>query len=305
MLYLANELICKENKMLSITEEQNQNTVDIDIKNGYEIAKLINNEDKKVALAVEKELENIGKAIDELAKRINKGGRVAYFGAGTSGRIGILDASEMPPTFGAKSSMFQAYIAGGNKAVRKSVENSEDNAEFASADFAKFNPKENDVVVAISASGNPPYVVEIMRLGRQKGILTIAVSSNPNAKMRQFADIFINPIVGAEAVTGSSRMKAGTAQKMVLNMLSTGAMIKIGKTYKNYMIDLRATNEKLQARAIRFIKEITGADDKQAEKALQQSKSVKIACVMIAKKCPIKQAKKLLNENGGILRKIL
>ena len=291
--------------MLSITETHNPDTVDIDLKNGYEIAKLINNEDKKVALAVEKELKNIGKAIDEIALRIQKGGRIAYFGAGTSGRIGILDVSEMPPTYGVKPSMFQAFIAGGAKAVRKAVENSEDSAEFAASDLEKFKPKENDVIIAISASGNPQYVVEVLKLGRQKGLLTIAVSSNPKAKMREFADIFINPIVGAEAVTGSSRMKAGTAQKMVLNMLSTGAMIKIGKTYKNYMIDLQISNAKLRERAIRFVKEITGADEKTAENALMQSKSVKIACVMIAKNCSYSQAQKLLSQQNGILRKVI
>ena len=270
--------------MLSITEKHNPDTIDIDLKSGFEIAKLINNEDKKVALAVEKELNNIGKAIDEIALRLQKGGRVAYFGAGTSGRIGILDASEMPPTYGVKASMFQAYIAGGNKAIRKAVENSEDSAEFAKADMLKFKPKKNDVIIAISASGNPQYVVKALEIGRKNGLLTIAISSNPDAIMKEFADIFINPIVGAETVTGSSRMKSGTAQKMILNMLSTGTMIKTGKTYKNYMIDLQISNAKLRERAIRFVKEITDADEKMDEKALIESKSVKIACVMIAKK---------------------
>lgn len=291
--------------MLSITEKHNPDTENIDLKSGAEIARLINAEDKKVALAVEKELKIIGKAIDEIALRLRKGGRIAYFGAGTSGRIGILDASEIPPTFGAKSTMFQAFIAGGNKAVRKAVENSEDSAEFAADDMAKFGPKKNDVIVAISASGNPQYVVEALKIGKQKGLLTIAVSSNPEAKMRLFADIFINPIVGAEAVTGSSRMKAGTAQKMVLNMLSTGAMIKIGKTYKNYMIDLQISNTKLRERAIRFVTEITGTNKKTAENVLSKCKSVKVACVMIAKRCTVVQARKLLAENNGILRKVL
>lgn len=291
--------------MLSITEQHNPDTIDIDLKSGYEIAKLINNEDKKVALAVEKELKNIGKAIEQMAMHLQKGGRVAYFGAGTSGRIGILDASEMPPTYGVKSSVFRGFIAGGSKAVRKAIENSEDCIEFAQSDFAKFNPKENDVIIAISASGNPKYVVEILKCAREKKLLTIAISSNEKAKMKDYADIFINPVVGAEVVTGSSRMKSGTAQKMVLNMLSTGAMIKTGKTYKNYMIDLQVNNAKLHDRAIRFIKEITGCDEKTAENALKQSKSVKISCVMIAKKCSVKKAEKLLKDCGGILRKII
>ena len=279
--------------MLSITEKHNPDTIDIDLKSGFEIAKLINNEDKKVALAVEKELNNIGKAIDEIALRLQKGGRVAYFGAGTSGRIGILDASEMPPTYGVKASMFQAYIAGGNKAIRKAVENSEDSAEFAKADMLKFKPKKNDVIIAISASGNPQYVVKALEIGRKNGLLTIAISSNPDAIMKEFADIFINPIVGAETVTGSSRMKSGTAQKMILNMLSTGTMIKTGKTYKNYMIDLQISNAKLRERAIRFVKEITDADEKMDEKAL------------IEKKCSYAEAKRLLAKHNGILRKVI
>lgn len=291
--------------MLSITEKHNPDTIDIDLKSGFEIAKLINNEDKKVALAVEKELNNIGKAIDEIAVRVQKGGRIAYFGAGTSGRIGILDASEMPPTYGVKASMFKAYIAGGNKAIRKAVENSEDSAEFAKADMLKFKPKKNDVIIAISASGNPQYVVKALEIGRKNGLLTIAISSNPDALMKEFADIFINPIVGAEAVTGSSRMKSGTAQKMILNMLSTGTMIKTGKTYKNYMIDLQISNAKLRERALRFVKEITGADDKTAQKVLAESKSVKVACVMIIKKCSAVKARELLAKNGGILRKVI
>lgn len=291
--------------MLAITENHNPNTVDIDIKSGIEIAKMINDEDKKVALAIEKELKAIGKAIDEISSRLQKGGRVAYFGAGTSGRIGILDAAEMTPTYGVKSSLFQAYIAGGSRAVRHAVENSEDSAELAIEDLNKFNPQENDTVIAISASGNPQYVVKVLKVARQKKVLTIAISSNPEAKMKNFADIFINPLVGAEAVTGSSRMKSGTAQKMVLNMISTGAMVKIGKTYKNYMIDLRVNNEKLHDRAIRFIKEITGTDEKNAEKALKQSRNVKTACVMIIKQCSVTEAKKMLAKQGGVLRKVI
>lgn len=305
MLYFVNVLFYKGNDMLIITEKHNPSTQDIDLKDGFEIAKLINDEDKKVALAVEKELKNIGKAIDEIALRLQKGGRIAYFGAGTSGRIGILDASEMPPTYGVAPCSFQAFIAGGAKAVRKAVENSEDSADFAAQDIAKFKPKKNDVAIAISASGNPLYVVEALRLARQNGLLTIAVTSNPEAKMKAYADIFINPVVGAEAVTGSSRMKAGTAQKMVLNMLSTGAMVKIGKTYKNYMIDLQISNAKLHERAIRFVKEITDADENTIEQALKQSKSVKIACVMILKKCSCAEAKHLLKQNGGVLRKVI
>ena len=291
--------------MLSITEQSNPDTVDIDIKNGAEIAKLINDEDKKVAEAVAKVLPKIGTAIDKIADSLKTGGRMAYFGSGTSGRLGILDASEMPPTYGISPDIIQAYISGGEKAIRHAVENAEDSSELAVADMRQFNPQKGDVVVAISASGNPRYGLKVLELARQAGCLTIAVTSNPEAKFKDFADIFINPILGAEAVTGSSRMKSGTAQKMILNMLSSGAMIKLGKTYHNYMIDLEVTNLKLQQRAVRFVREICSVDEKTAAEVLTEAKNVKTACVMIKKSCTKEQAKKLLAENGGILRKVI
>ena len=250
--------------MLSITEQVNPATMDIDVKNGAEIAKLINDEDKKVAAAVAKVLPQVGEAIDKIADSLKKVFIMAYFGSGTSGRLGILDASEMPPTYGISPELIQGYISGGEKAIRQAVENAEDSAELAVADMQKFNPQKGDVVVAISASGNPQYGLKVLELARQKGCLTIAVTSNPAAKFKDFADIFINPMLGAEAVTGSSRMKSGTAQKMILNMLSTGAMIKLGKTYHNYMIDLEVTNIKLQQRAVRFVHEICDVDEKTA-----------------------------------------
>lgn len=291
--------------MLSITEQSNPDTVDIDIKNGAEIAKLINDEDKKVAEAVAKVLPKIGAAIDKIADSLKTGGRMAYFGSGTSGRLGILDASEMPPTYGISPDIIQAYISGGEKAIRHAVENAEDSSELAVADMRQFNPQKGDVVVAISASGNPRYGLKVLELARQAGCLTIAVTSNPEAKFKEFADIFINPILGAEAVTGSSRMKSGTAQKMILNMLSSGAMIKLGKTYHNYMIDLEVTNLKLQQRAVRFVREICNVDEKTAAAVLTKTKNVKTACVMIKKSCTKEQAQKLLAENGGILRKVI
>lgn len=291
--------------MHPITENHNPDTVDIDLQNGYEIARMINAEDKKVATAVKKVLKDVGKAIDEIAKRVLQGGRVAYFGAGTSGRIGVLDASEMPPTYGVPSDLFCAYIAGGDKALRHAVENAEDSAELALADIKAFNVQKNDTLICISASGNPLYTYEILRMAQQKGALAIAISSNPMAKMQQFADIFINPIVGPEAVTGSSRMKSGTAQKMILNMISTGVMVKIGKTYKNYMIDLQINNQKLYERAVRFVREITGADENEAKKVLQKAKNVKTACVMLMKSCSKAEAEKKLRQVNGVLRRII
>ena len=288
-----------------ITEQINADTVDIDLADGKQIASMLNAEDKKVALAVEKIVPQIGEAIEKIAERLKNGGRMAYFGSGTSGRIGILDASEMPPTFGAAPDLIQGYISGGEQAIRFAVENAEDKAELAEDDLMTFNPQKNDVVVAISASGNPQYTLRVLELARQKGILTIAVTSNPAAKFKPFADVFLCAEVGPEAVSGSSRLKSGTAQKMILNMLSTGAMIKIGKTYKNYMVDVQIHNQKLRQRAINYVCDITGVDEKTAQKVLQTAQNVKTACVMIAKNCSQTAAEEMLRQNGGILRRIL
>ena len=291
--------------MTAITENINPNTIDIDLQSGAEIARLINNEDKKVAVAIEAVLPEIGKAIDLIAEKLRRGGRMAYFGSGTSGRIGILDASEMPPTYGVPDDMIQGYISGGERAVRYAVENAEDSAEFACEDFAAFNPTDKDVVVAISASGNPQYTVKVLELARQKGVTTIAITSNPEAKFKPYADIFLCAEVGPEAVSGSSRMKSGTAQKMIVNMLTTGAMIRIGKTYKNYMVDVQIHNAKLRERALRYICEITGVDIAVAEAVLKEAGNVKIACVMLTKACNKEDAEKLLAQNEGILRRVL
>lgn len=291
---------------LPLTEKRNPATKDIDLMDSYDIAKTINNEDKKVAHAVEKVLPQIGDAIELIAQSFLKGGRLGYFGAGTSGRLCILEASECPPTFNTENDMVQAFIAGGNKALKFSVESSEDNSEFALHDLAAFNPSPNDIVVAVSASGYPQYVLEAAKRAQEKGIKTIGISSNPDALLKEFSDIFINPIVGEEVITGSSRMKSGTAQKLVLNMLSTGAMIRIGKTYENLMVDVRPLNKKLVDRAVRIISEICGISYNEAEKFLEQSDNhVKVACVMAVKKCTKTKAEEILKESGGILRKII
>jgi len=232
-------------KNVILTEKRNPNTTNIDMMNADEIAKVLNEEDKKVALAVEKCVPEIAKAIELIAQSFLKGGRLAYFGAGTSGRLGVLDASECWPTFGVEHGMVNGFIAGGDEALRYSIENSEDSAELGLQDLDKFNPNKNDVVVGISASGAPKYVLALLEEAQKRGIKTIGISSNPEAVLQKYSDIFINPVVGQEPITGSSRMKSGTAQKMILNMLSTGAMIRIGKTYENFMIDVRMVNEKL------------------------------------------------------------
>ena len=288
-----------------LTENANPATQDVDLMTGVEIAATINAEDQKIASAVQTQLKPIGKAIDLIAKSFLKGGRLAYFGAGTSGRLGVLDASECWPTFGVAHGMVNGFIAGGDKALRFSVENSEDSAELALADLKKFNPQKQDVVVGISASGNPRYVLTVLEEAQKRGCKTIGITSNPKAKLKKFADIFICPVVGPEAVTGSSRMKSGTAQKMVLNMLSTGAMIRIGKTYHNYMIDMRMANEKLADRGCRIVSEIAGVSYATAQKCLAECQNIKTACVMLKKNCTQKEAEKLLAQAGGILRKVI
>ncbi len=291
---------------LALTEKRNPATVDIDLMDSQQIARTLNNEDKKVALAIETQLEPIGRAIELIAQAFLQGGRLAYFGAGTSGRLGVLDASECWPTFGVEHGMVNGFIAGGDRALRFSIENSEDSAELALEDLKKFNPNPKDVVVGISANGGPRYVLTVLEEAQKRGCKTIGISSNPEAELRKFSDIFINPVVGEEAITGSSRMKSGTAQKMILNMLSTGAMIRIGKVYQNYMIDVRMVNEKLIDRGRRFVSEIAGVSCDEAAELLKASgNKVKTACVMGIKKCDKSIAEQLLKQHNGILRRII
>lgn len=291
---------------IALTEKNNPATTDIDLMDSYQIAKTINNEDKKVALAVEQVLPQIAQGIETIAQAFQHGGRLAYFGAGTSGRLGVLDASECWPTFGVDREMVSGFIAGGDKALRFSIENAEDSCELALQDLATFAPTNKDIVVGISAGGGPKYVLTILQKAQEIGAKTIGISSNPEALLQKFSDIFINPVVGEEAITGSSRMKSGTAQKMILNMLSTGSMIRIGKTYKNYMIDLRMLNEKLVARGIRFVEEIADVSTQEAKQYLEDSdQQVKTACVMAKFKCSKDEAQKKLTAANGILRKVI
>ena len=293
-------------KNVILTEKRNPNTTNIDIMNANQIAKVLNDEDKKVALAVEKCVPEIAKAIELIAQSFLKGGRLAYFGAGTSGRLGVLDASECWPTFGVEHGMVNGFIAGGDEALRYSIENSEDSTELGLQDLNKFNPNENDIVVGISASGAPKYVLAILEEAQKRGCKTIGISSNPQAVLQKYSDIFINPVVGEEPVTGSSRMKSGTSQKMILNMLSTGAMIRIGKTYENYMIDVRMVNEKLIDRGTRIVAEIAKISYEEATELLKESENnVKTACVMAIKKCSKFDAEQMLKVNGGILRRVI
>lgn len=287
-----------------ITEFRNENTKNIDLLNSLEIVQKINEEDKLVALAVESELENIAKAVDMIAKQFLKGGRLIYFGAGTSGRLGVLDASECPPTFSVSPDMVQGIIAGGESAIKTAVEGAEDNFE-AGINDAKIL-KENDVAVVISASGNPKYLLGVLQQANETNSKTIAITCNSQAKISEEASLTICVEVGAEVIAGSSRMKAGSAQKMVLNMLSTGAMIKIGKTYQNFMIDLNPTNEKLKDRAIRIVAQIAQTTHAKAFEVLEQCNwEVKTAVATIVLQTDIETARQKLKQHSGVLRKLL
>ena len=287
-----------------ITEYRNENTKNIDLLSTIDIVRKINEEDKLVALAIEDETPNIAKAIDIIAKQFLLSCKLFYFGAGTSGRIGILDASECPPTFGVPKDMVQGIIAGGEDALRNAVEGAEDNFELGKNDASVLT--ENDVCVAISASGNPKYLLGVLAKAEEVGCKTIAVTCNHEAKILDEVGLGICVEVGPEVITGSSRMKAGSVQKMVLNMLSTGAMIKIGKTYENFMIDLMPTNEKLKDRAIRIVSEIAGVNNSKAFQTLMECNwEVKTAIVMLVCEMSKEDAKESLRRNCGVLRRTL
>ena len=287
-----------------ITEYLNENTKDIDIISTVDMVRKMNEEDKLVALAVESEVEHIAEAIDIIANKLSNGGRLIYFGCGTSGRLGILDASECPPTFSTEPSMVQGIIAGGEKAFTTAVEGAEDNFDQGKED-AKILTKD-DVCVVISASGNPKYLLGVLETANEIGVKTIAVTCNNKAKIGEEVTVCICAEVGAEVIAGSSRLKAGTAQKMILNMLSTGSMIKIGKTYKNFMIDLKATNDKLKDRAIRIVSQIAETTNARALEALLESNwDIKTSVASIVMNLSIDDAKKELKKHGGVLRKLL
>ncbi len=287
-----------------ITEYRNENTKDIDLLSTIDIVRKINEEDKLVALAIEDETPNIAKAIDIIAKQFLMGGKLYYFGAGTSGRIGILDASECPPSFGVPEDMVRGIIAGGDKAIRTAVEGAEDDFDLGVEDAKCLTDK--DVCVAISASGNPKYLLGVLSQADKVNCKTIALTCNHEALILEEAGLGICVEVGPEVIAGSSRMKAGSVQKMVLNMLSTGAMIKIGKTYENFMIDLMPTNEKLKDRAIRIVSEIADVNCSTALQTLLDSNwSVKTAIIMLKCNLSKDEAAELLRKNCGVLRRAL
>lgn len=287
------------------TEKSNPSTKNIDIASTYKIVEMINNEDLKVAVEVQKRLSEIADAVDIISENFLNGGRLFYFGAGTSGRLGILDASECPPTYNTSPTMVQGIIAGGDTAIKNAVEGAEDSVELAERDFNSLNIKNNDTITAISASGNANYVVKILELAKAQGCKTIAITSNSDAKIKKYADCFICTNTGAEAISGSTRMKAGTSQKMILNMLTTASMVKIGKTYQNYMIDVRPTNDKLKKRAEGIVSEISECSSEQAVKVLEEcGYNVKTAILNIKYNISFEKADALLTEHKGVLRKV-
>jgi N-acetylmuramic acid 6-phosphate etherase len=293
-------------KSIIITEKANPQTSNIDLVNTIELVTLLNNEDKKVALAVEKAIPDIAKAIELISDKLSADGHLLYFGAGTSGRLGVLDASECPPTFGVTKELVRGYIAGGDRALRESIEGAEDSYEDGQNDLITSAALKDDVVVSISASGNAPYCCGVLSKAKEIKAATIALTCNREAAMLKYADISIITDVGPEPVTGSTRMKSGTAHKMVLNMLTTASMIKQGKTYHNFMIDVRPVNKKLVDRATRIIAELSGVDYDTASKYLfMADENVKLAVVMIKKQVDKNTALTLLEQAQGKLRLVI
>lgn len=263
------------------TEKVNKNSLHIDEMSTLDILKTINNEDQKVAYAVKDVIPQIGEAADCVYEKMCLGGRLIYVGAGTSGRLGILDASECPPTYGVKPTLVQGVIAGGMKAITQAIEGAEDSKESAQVDLESLNLTSKDVVCGIAASGRTPYVIGGLQYARKIGCSTISVCCVQNGEISQYSNYPIEVIVGPEVVTGSTRMKAGTAQKMVLNMLSTSVMIKMGKVYGNLMVDVQPTNEKLKMRAISIVCQSVDCDENTAKELLNKSDfNVKIAILM-------------------------
>lgn len=289
-----------------VTEQRNPNSQNIDQLSPLEIVQIINQEDKQVAVAVEKCLPQIALAVEKIEHAFLNGGRLVYIGAGTSGRLGVLDASECPPTYGVPPEMVVGIIAGGERALRHPIEGAEDNREQGKADLQAVNFNEKDVLVGIAASGRTPYVIGALEYARSLGATTVAIASNPQSAMAQIADIAIETVVGAEVLTGSSRMKSGTAQKFVLNMLTTAAMVRIGKCYQNLMVDVQASNEKLKARAIKIVMEATDCSQTEAEQTLKVAENnAKLAIMMILSQLDKTTAEQLLAKHQGRLRSAL
>jgi N-acetylmuramic acid 6-phosphate etherase len=293
----------KKHRILPTTEKRNRASENLDRLSTQQIVDLINAEDALVPMAVARQRKQIVAAIDVIVERFREGGRLFYVGAGTSGRLGVLDASECPPTFGVPPSLVQGIIAGGRRALVRAAEGAEDHAGDGAESIRKKRVRSGDVVVGLAACGMTPFVHGALKQARQIGAATIFVTCAPEAVRHIPAEIIINPVVGPEVVTGSTRMKAGTATKLVLNMLTTGAMIRLGKVYGNLMVDLRATNEKLRDRSVRIVMEMTRLSRPRARRLLARAQGkVKAAIVMHFRRVDLIRALAILKENGEFLR---
>ena len=285
------------------TEQANPSTSEIDLLEGEELARALHSVNFGIAEAVAEALPEIGRAVEAIAARLREGGRLFYIGAGTSGRIGVLDASECPPTFGVQPELVQGVIAGGSRAVTDSIEGAEDDPVAGAADLQDRLLTSSDVVVGIAASGRTPYVIGALEFAREVGALTVAVVNVRPSALDSVADVTIAAVTGPEAISGSTRLKAGTAQKMVCNLLSTGAMVRLGKTYGNLMVDVRASNEKLKDRATRIVMAGAGCDEAAARTALESAGwNGKTAIVMICKNLAASEAETQLDASGGFVR---
>ena len=286
-----------------ITEQRNPNSINVDSLSALEIVQLMNEEDKQVPLAIEKCLPQIAQAVERIVAAFQQGGRLVYIGAGTSGRLGVLDASECPPTFGVSPEMVKGIIAGGERALRHPIEGAEDSKTQAVVDLQTIQFSSKDVLVGIAASGRTPYVIGALEYAKSLGSVTVSIASNPNSAMANIVDIAIDTVVGPEVLTGSSRLKSGTAQKLVLNMLTTTSMILMGKCYQNLMVDVQASNEKLKVRAIRIVMQATDCDKALAEETLKQAdQNAKLAIMMILSGLDRAQAEALLEKHQGKLQ---
>ena len=286
-----------------ITEQRNPNSMHVDSLSALEIVQLMNEEDKQVPLAIEKCLPQIAQAVECIVAAFQQGGRLVYIGAGTSGRLGVLDASECPPTFGVSPEMVKGIIAGGERALRHPIEGAEDSKTQAVVDLQTIQFSSKDVLVGIAASGRTPYVIGALEYAKSLGSVTVSIASNPNSAMANIVDIAIDTVVGPEVLTGSSRLKSGTAQKLVLNMLTTASMILMGKCYQNLMVDVQASNEKLKARAIRIVMQATDCEKALAEETLKLAdQNAKLAIMMILSGLDRAQAEALLEKHHGKLQ---
>ncbi|MET3520926.1 N-acetylmuramic acid 6-phosphate etherase [Mesorhizobium abyssinicae] len=289
-----------------VSEDRNPRTMDIDLLPTADVLRRINDEDKGVAAAVEKVIPEIAMAVDRIVQAFQKGARLIYIGAGTSGRLGVLDASECPPTFGVPEDMVIGLIAGGAEALVRAAEGAEDDPKQGAEDLRDIVLTADDVVVGIAVSGRTPYVIGGLNYAKDVGATTVALSCNPRSTIAGIADIAISPVVGPEVLTGSTRLKSGTAQKLVLNMLTTASMIRIGKSYQNLMVDLNPSNKKLVARAVRIIMQTTGCTAQQARQALEATdKDVKLAILMVITGMGVEDAREALGKAGGFLRKVI